>query len=184
MMYILNLILISLYSFAYYKLTEPPENWVVNAILTVTWICNTTAISGSIAGICICRSSMPELLYRELRVALMCNYVLSYIMLSVICNVFLYIHNHLYTAGFSSVAIILMISAILVFIFTDIKTTRCPEENMRFINNVLQSWEEGDFVKVAAYLSQCSSSEIADITLQVSKKYGSEEASLIQELTR
>tara|TARA_R110002110_G_scaffold188719_4_gene396821 strand:+ start:649 stop:882 length:234 start_codon:yes stop_codon:yes gene_type:complete len=77
-----------------------------------------------------------------------------------------------------------MISAILVFIFTDIKTTRCPEENMRFINNVLQSWEEGDFVKVAAYLSQCSSSEIADITLQVSKKYGSEEASLIQELTR
>ena len=184
-LHVFNLVLIGVYSFIYYKLTAPPENWIVDVVLTVTWVCNIFAIALSISGMCICRhSTMPLLLYRELRVALMCNYILSYVLLSVICNTFLYVHNHLNTAVLSSVSILLMVSAIFVFVLTDVKTTSTGKSRKVFINRVIQSWDDGDFVKVAAYLSQCSTSEVSDITLQVSKKFGSGDAELIQELTR
>lgn len=179
---LIQLIICIIAGFAYYKLVQPPLNWLSLMSISITWVINVSCIFLACLGFVAGRKPITLSTLRIIRVHFPKIEMACYVILGMVVSVIQYIAGYVYTSYSTIVAVMCIIGFMIQFVYLTPKTTTDDKDQQKYINMILQKWKAGEFETVAFHLNQCSSKEISKITALVAKQCGTAEADLLQEL--
>ena len=179
---LVQLIICVVAGFAYYKLIQPPFNWLSLMSISITWLINSACIFLACLGFTIGRKPIPLSALRIIRVHFPKIEMACYTILGIVVGVIQYTSGYTYTSYSTGVAIVCIIGFMIKFIYRTPETVTNEKDQQKYIDMILQKWKAGEFEIVAFHLEQCDSKEIAKLTALVAKQCGTAEADLLQEL--